>query len=213
VPTSDRKRTCSRCVKIARAEPIRISLMIWIHLTGKQMPRRWEHHTTDDTLSLDIRVLQRSAQLRRYWSRSVHWTNGHSKSSVGLTVHDGMFATISYADGTGGSHLEVLDITWTRPNFGGERPWWKCPKCCRRCAIVYTLGMNPFVCRLCASLTYVTAQTDGFTRATRKSLELQKRLGWELGAPFPSKPKGMHWPQLRTSRSKSGQIRLMWGWA
>jgi hypothetical protein len=167
--------------------------MIWIHSAGEQMPRRWEHYTTDDSLPLDIRLLQRSVQLRRNWSRSIHWTNGHSKCSVGLTVHGGDFVTISYADGNGGSRFETLDITWTHPNFGGERPWWTCPNCSRRCAIVYALGSHPFVCRLCASLTYVTAQSDEFTRATRKSLDRQKRIGWVLGAPFPSKPKGMHW--------------------
>ena len=167
--------------------------MIWIPFADTQMPRTREHHTTDDTLPLDIRVLQRSAQLRGNWSRSVHWTNGYSKSSVGLTIHDGDFVTISYADGNGGSHFETLDITWTRPNFGGERPWWTCPRCSRRCAIVYALGSNPFVCRFCASLTYVTAQSDRFTRAMRKRLERERRLGWQLGSPFPSKPKGMHW--------------------
>ena len=28
---------------------------------------------------------------------------------------------------------------------------------------------------------------------SRKSVERRRRLGWELGAPFPIKPKGMHW--------------------
>jgi len=157
------------------------------------MPRRREHYTTDDTLPLDIRELQRRANLHGFSYLSVRWTRGYSKSSVGITVHDGAEVTITYADGRGDNHAETLGITWTRPNYGGERPWWTCPWCSRRCAIVYALGANPFVCRLCASLTYATAQSDGFSRAARKSVERRRRLGWELGAPFPIKPKGMHW--------------------
>ena len=157
------------------------------------MPRRWEHYTTDATLALDIRELQRCADLRGYSSRSVHWTRGYSKSSVAVSVRDGATVIVSYADASGDSHSETLGVTWTHPNYGGERPWWTCPSCSRRCAIVYALGVNPFVCRLCSSLTYVTAQSDGFTRAMRKSVERKRRLGWEIGKPFPTKPKGMHW--------------------
>ncbi len=158
------------------------------------MPRRLEHdYTTDDTLALDIRELQRRVDLHGFSWFSVRWTRGISTSSVGVSVHDGAEVTVSYADGSGDRHTETLDISWTRPNYGGERPWWTCPWCSRRCAIVYALGANPFVCRLCASLTYVTAQSDEFSRAMRKSWERRRRLGWELNQPFPSKPKGMHW--------------------
>jgi hypothetical protein len=44
-------------------------------------------------------------------------------------------------------------MEWTFCNFGGERPWWTCPHCGRRCAIVYARGPWPFMCRLCANLT------------------------------------------------------------
>lgn len=192
-----------------RTEPIRTSLMIWIHWAGKRMPRRLEHYTTDDTLSLDIRQLQRHADLRGSMSLSVRWTNGCSKSSVGLTVDGGTDVILSYAGGSGGTHTENLEITWTRPYFGGERPWWTCPSCSRCCAIVYAIGSNPFVCRLCASLTYVTSQSDGFNRAMRKSLERQRRLGWEIGEPFPLKPKGMHrrrWERLVAEYSAAASV-------
>jgi hypothetical protein len=157
------------------------------------MPRKREHDTTDEALPLDIRQLQRRVDLRESAWLCVRWTRGPSENVVGVTVDEGASATISYADGIGNNHSETLEVNWTRPNFGGERPWWICPRCCRRCAIVYAFGENQFVCRICASLTYDTSQSDGFGRAARKSLERRRRLGWELGEPFPLKPKGLHW--------------------
>lgn len=157
------------------------------------MPRRWEHYTNDDALPLDVRGLQRRVDLHGFSFLSVQWNCGANRSSVSVSVHNGDGVTISFTDVTGNRHTESINITWTRPNFGGERPWWECPCCYRRCAVLYALGENPFLCRLCLSLTYVTAQSDTFSRAMRKDAEFRRRLGWNLGEPFPHKPKGMHW--------------------
>jgi len=121
------------------------------------------------------------------------WTHGLSENGVGVTVLGSECALVSYSDTRGEAITERIGIEWTPCNYGGARPWWSCPQCDRRCAIVYARGMWPFMCRLCADLTYETAQSDAFTRAITKTNKRRARLGWEPGEPFPPKPKGMHW--------------------
>ena len=157
------------------------------------MPREREHSTTDSALALDVRKLQRAVDLGGYHKVSVRWTRDESVSSVGVMVVGGEHALVSYRDERGEATTERIGIQWTFCNFGGERPWWTCPHCGRRCAIVYARGAWPFMCRLCASLTHETAQGDALTRARSKSNKCWERLGWQRGETFPQKPKGMHW--------------------
>lgn len=42
------------------------------------------------------------------------------------------------------------------PRWGGVRWWWHCPRCGRRCRILYGL---PFFCRRCHGLTYASTQS------------------------------------------------------
>jgi hypothetical protein len=150
--------------------------------------------TVETALALDIRALAHAGNLGNSLSVfATTWTHGLSESSVGVTVLNGRRALVSYRDARGEVTTEHIVFQWTTCNFGGTRPWWTCPQCDRRCAIVYARGAWPFMCRLCANLTYETAQSDASTRAICKSNRRRARLGWELTEPFPPKPKGMHW--------------------
>ena len=164
--------------------------MIWIAMAREQL-----HGTIEASSNpLDIRALHQAKNLREHRATFVStWTRGNSKSSVMLNVLLGRRVLVSYTNAERQAILERIDIEWTPCHFGGERPWWTCPHCGRRCAIVYARGPWPFMCRLCANLTYETSQSDAYTRANCKSNKRRERLGWERGAPFPPKPKGMHW--------------------
>jgi len=157
------------------------------------MSREREHSTTDDALDLDVRLLRRAGDLGGDHKVVVRWTRGESVNIVGVTVLGGEAALVFYRDERGEATTERIGIEWTFCNFGGERPWWTCAHCGRRCAIVYAAGAGPFMCRLCANLTYTTAASDAYTRANYRIKKRRERLGWERGAPSPSKPKGMHW--------------------
>ena len=156
------------------------------------MPREREHSTTDHALILDVRTLQHTVDLSGYGKVGLRWTRGESVTLAGVTVVGGEHAFIDRFDQRGKATTESIGIEWTFCNYGGERPWLTCPHCRRRCAIVYASGAGPFVCRLCASLTYETAQGDALTRARYKSNKRRERLGWDRSEPFPPKPKGMH---------------------
>lgn len=62
--------------------------------------------------------------------------------------------TLSWPDGT---RLDVTVFTiTTRPNYGGERRWFRCGRCSRRCSKLFTPDcLDPsFACRHCWRLVY-----------------------------------------------------------
>lgn len=82
-------------------------------------------------------------------------------------------------------------ITRTACHFGGSRPWFVCPTCGGRCAILY-----PVQCRQCLGLHYATEHESELDRRYRKAFKHRARLGQTEGGIatlFPTKPKLMRW--------------------
>ncbi len=80
--------------------------------------------------------------------------------------------------------------TTTDCHLGGQRQWFMCPECGRRCAILY-----PVRCRKCVGAHYRTEHASVEQRKIIKALRQRAALGQKTGgllASFPSKPKGMH---------------------
>jgi hypothetical protein len=89
--------------------------------------------------------------------------------------------------------LQQIPVTWTHCNFGGFRPWFKCP-CGKRVAKLYK-SIGGYHCRRCfdnppyASQTKSTKKRIGFA-ASKLRLRLNGMAS--LTEPRPDKPKGMH---------------------
>ena len=102
---------------------------------------------------------------------------------------------------------ERIVIAWTAVNFGGQRPWFLCPSCDRRCAIIYRKGDGPlWGCRICMNGRYETEHLSKRDRLLRKAFTARHRLGQKSGGvvvPFPQKPKHMHWATYERIRWKS----------
>jgi hypothetical protein len=91
---------------------------------------------------------------------------------------------------------EVVSITRTSCNYGGHRPWFLCPGCKCRVAILY-LGRVRFLCRHCYDLIHDSVNEGRYDKMLRRSRMLRRKLGADVlafGASV-SRPKGMH---LRT---------------
>ena len=74
-------------------------------------------------------------------------------------------------------------ITTTPCHFGGVRYWFQCPRCDRRCAILY-----PQVCRICGDGRYEVELLIPAHRQISKAIRLRRRLGQTKGgtiAQFP----------------------------
>jgi hypothetical protein len=91
--------------------------------------------------------------------------------------------------------LSPVSVTRTSCHFGGSRPWFSCPQCRERVAVLFR-GTGGLRCRECSGLYYETQRASG----SMKTLLRLRRMRAKLGAtslsvldPFPPKPKGLRW--------------------
>ena len=89
-----------------------------------------------------------------------------------------------------------IGLSWTRCNYGGERPWFLCPTwgCGRRVRKLYTRDGIYFRCRRCLDLRYASQYEDSTYRALSQLRSIRARLGGttDITLPFPGRPSGMH---------------------
>jgi hypothetical protein len=152
--------------------------------------------TTNQMIALDIRQVHRAGGLvpGHLSSRAWTWSSG-SVTRVFLDAGIDL-VTLSYRRSTQGGRwqecVQRVPVEWTPCNYGGRRPWWICPGCGMRVAILY--GGRKYACRHCHDLTYrstrAAPQSKHFTRANK----VRTRLGWGGGvaSPIGDRPKGMH---------------------
>lgn len=97
------------------------------------------------------------------------------------------------ADGEGvmihasGRALSVELVFLAQP-FGGRRPYFACPSCGHRAAILY-----PFSCRACSGVAYASQWEPAHHRAIRRAQHHRQRIGGSVNLtdPLPPRPWGM----------------------
>jgi len=153
--------------------------------------------TTEDSLPLDIRRLQRAGALSPGRTCSWRWTvNDHVRASIQIRA-DVWQVVLTYAYTAHQQPAERIRQTvmleTTPCTLGGRRWWFRCPTCARRVAVIYGAG-RLFACRQCKQLAYGSQSENADDRASRRADRLRKQLGWEpgiLNGPG-GRPKGMH---------------------
>lgn len=113
------------------------------------------------------------------------WSNGNA-----LSLYCNMFSvTIDYTfNHYGGAKTKVkqeVRLEWTPCNHSNSRPWFRCPKCGRRCAKLR--GVVKFYCSKCHNLAYSSQSESQAYRLLRKRDKLLTRLGND----YYQHPKGM----------------------
>ncbi|MGO9530562.1 MAG: hypothetical protein ACLP3B_05210 [Syntrophobacteraceae bacterium] len=139
---------------------------------------------------LDIRFLHKKNLLRPGYSFTFLWNRGGEPSgSIQIKVEDDYFILkYRYSRYEESEDVEEqVSVDWTRCNYGGRRPWFLCPRCRRRVAVLACAG-KLFLCRHCYRLKYWSQLETYLDRANRKVQKLRERLG---GKPW-LKPKRMH---------------------
>jgi len=94
-----------------------------------------------------------------------------------------------------GEKVELATIYFeaTRMHFGGQRLWFRCPHCDRRCRVLF--ATRRIACRRCHSLRYASQKETRGDRATRAMMKIVRRLSPDDPDPcneLPEKPPGMH---------------------
>lgn len=136
-------------------------------------------------------------------SMEVHLRFGQGQKadhSVELTYESRNKIVVHYS-----SFDKPINLEWTEPHFGGQRPWFVCPNCDDRKRVLY--GDARFHCRDCLDLTYESSNiSDPRKIAIRKLKKIGKKLlpdqnldydsilSFEMNVPtHPDKPEQMNW--------------------
>jgi len=91
-----------------------------------------------------------------------------------VTHHEGeilesITMSFKWTDGTEG--VQTFRLGKTRPYFGGERPWFLCPGCGRKCGKLHAVeGIQHFACRVCLRLAYDRQYRKSRAAVFRRSL-------------------------------------------
>jgi hypothetical protein len=154
--------------------------------------------TVEDHLRIDIRKLDREGLLAEGRRISYSWVNG---DSINVEAQQRRIVLRYQLLEPGGKKVQIKDpisLALTPCNYGRERPWFLCPGCGRRVAILY-LGGKYFRCRRCHGLVYQTQQMGESDRDLQRIRKTRLRLGgsWSILDRFPPKPRGMRWSTYR----------------
>jgi len=155
---------------------------------------------------LDIRQLHRRGRLIAGQYYSYSWTRGDEPAgSVSIsTASDHLRMIYSWTPYDG--DLQSMDyqvwIERTPCNYGGTRPWFRCPRCQRQCAVIYGVASDGrFGCRHCMRLAYSSEAEDHMDRLWRKQRKLETKL-----IEGEIKPKGMHWRTFEQLQNRIDEV-------
>jgi hypothetical protein len=167
----------------------------------------WYRHdkkmTLDNALCLDIRTLKRFGALSPGY-RHLSWSSrGRENASIGLYVAADRLV-LDYRYSPSGrepkSVQETVMFDFTACHYGGKRPWFQCPCCQGRVAVLYGYR-GRFLCRHCHRLPYGCQQETDLDRMYRKTRKIRRRLEGSMNLFDPilpwQKPQGMHWSTFK----------------
>lgn len=182
----------------------------WYRLGPKKL-------TTENQRRLDIRRLKKQGCLRAGILGSLSWPgNGKPASSIGFQMEaDRMILSYRHRP-HGGEWNKVEQVVFldrTPCNYGGRRPWFRCPGCGKRVAVLY-YARKDFLCRVCCGFTYTSQQKGKLDRLIRKANIIDGRMGGK-GYIFdfvPDKPKYMHWKTYWRLRKELEQTMGLVSW-
>lgn len=167
---------------------------------------------------LDIRYLKQRGLLNS-GSYNLSWTwsrNSEPAGNVNIRVVSDASMTVVYRWRSDSSKEwqpveKRIDIAHTACAFGGSRPWFVCPYCSRRVAVVVVDGAH-VACRHCLKLTYASCNEDRIDRSWSKRDKYKAKLGGDTGLHL--KPKGMHHRTWQRLRHRYYQAEMQgWEWA
>lgn len=160
---------------------------------------RWnKRQTTTSANPIDIRQWHRCGYLVPGGPLSARWYRGDVEvGSISGYVASLTRIVLEYQSRSRSSDewsdvVESIEVEWTPCTFGGTRPWFRCPICERRVAVLY-LPRSYCACRQCHRLAYPSTRETPHDRLLSKAEAIRQRLGGtsNIVSPFPTRPSGM----------------------
>jgi len=165
-------------------------------------PRLQKKRVVEDCLDIDIRYLARMGLLSRRAMKTFILTwlhNGIETDQVKVSALSKK-VTLHYQQLLQGENTyreQHVTIVYTPCHYGRQRPWFRCPNCISRCAIIY-LGNQGFHCRKCYQLPYRSQQMCKLDRLISKRVTLEEKL-------FNSN-KGLHYRTRERLKDRLNEI-------
>ncbi len=148
----------------------------------------------EDFPRLDVRAVSRAGALtagtRTRWP--LEDGLGHAQGSVEIHAREEAAELHFVWVATNETVTATVMTTKTPCNFGGHRPWWLCPGCEARVAILYA-AQAAFRCRSCLGAVYLSTRESSLGRAALRARRARLRLGCGSVDEFPNKPPRMRW--------------------
>jgi hypothetical protein len=148
---------------------------------------------------LDVRELQRANIFRDHWvTYTVNFLRWPKISKMRVARY---LIILELYDRTVPQNIRV---SWTACRFGGARPWFHCPYCDRRVAILYW-NFAAYFCRHCAGKPLYASQTKSAAGRRHFALcKLRLQLGGNAkpGTDLPNRPPRMHRRTYRRLRAR-----------
>lgn len=145
------------------------------------------HVRDDQCRHIDVRRWQREGMLLTGYAWSWAWSDpdtGQRTASISLIcLADAVELNYRLNGAPIRQHVSILR---TPCHYGKDRPWFGCPACGRRVALLYLRGSG-FFCRHCARVAYRSQSEDACGRSWIKQHKVEAKLDryWQ-------RPKGMH---------------------
>lgn len=182
--------------------------------SGRQAGYGFTVDKAEDYRQIDLAWLKRQSDFRVGYRGTIKRSRGGVEvASISYTVEvSGL--RLHYRSRSPGSDWidvnELIQFACTSANYGGQRTWFKCSSCGKRCRILY--GGTYFRCRRCYGLHYESQYEPHYCRAASQAHELRARLGQNgsLDEPFPARPKGMHWKTYRRLEARDTELLGRW---
>ena len=156
-----------------------------------------DRYKTDELFEIDIRIWSRRGLLSGESSFLWSWDIGFDDQACIRVAPGTNHLIISYRLKIKQFDRVVHNEVWissTPCHFGGMRPWFLCPICNKRVAVLY-VGER-IACRTCCRASYSCQYEDKSLRCWRRARKLRAELGRGnviIPAVSIEKPKGMHW--------------------
>lgn len=139
---------------------------------------------------LDVRYFHKNKLLTPWRSFTFSWTRGTERTGeIAIKVEpDCLILTYHYTRYEESENVrEHVYLDFSPCNYGWRRPWFLCPGCGRRVAVLACVW-GYFRCRHCQRIKYSSQLEPRLQRAQRKVDKLRARLGEKEWL----KPKRMH---------------------
>lgn len=153
------------------------------------MPSRGSYPLVEESLQLRMKDIASAGLLTGKGPVIVGKTPG-GLDFPAIVEGKGDHLDVTLHSGWGTAH-QIVPLTETPVHFGGTRPWFLCPRCGRRCGVLY--GQKEFACRSCLNLRYTSQFESPRERMRRRLLMIRKLIGVDMviGHPLNPPPKGM----------------------